>query len=179
MAQVRAIVPTIVKRVIVRDNFIELQLSRCAIREAVTGLREAPSLANNSSTTEDLLILEAQATVSKCRGEVRLVLAPDAAQGAARAIPSLIKAVARAHDWVGRIAKGEMPHQRAIAAETGLHRRYVGRILQMAFLAPDITEAIVEGRQPPHMTLDTLMGDIPPDWVGQREQLLTSYRPTV
>ena len=67
---------------------------------------------------------------------------------------------------------------RAIAAETGLHRRYVGRIIQMAFLAPDITEAILEGRQPPHMTLETLMADMPADWAGQRKQLLTSYRPT-
>ena len=105
------------------------------------------------------------------------MLAPDAAQGSARTIPSLIKAVVRAHDWVDRIARGEMPHQRAIAAETGLHRRYVGRIIQIAFIAPDITEAILEGRQPPHMTLDTLMGDMPVDWVGQRKQLLTSYRP--
>src|ERR1035441_377614 len=140
----------------------------------VTGLREAPSRSNDSSTTEDLVILEAQATVSKCRGEVRLVLAPDAAQGSARTVPSLIKAVARAHDWVERIAKGEMPHQRAIAAETGLHRRYVGRIIQMAFLAPDITEAILEGRQPPHMTLETLMGDVPAGWLEQRKCLLTA-----
>ena len=72
-----------------------------------------------------------------------------------------------------------MPHQRAIAAETGLHRRYVGRIIQMAFLAPDITEASLEGRQPPNITLETLMGDMPADWVGQRKQLLSSYSPTV
>jgi hypothetical protein len=173
VAQVKAVVPAIVKRVIVRDNLIELQLSRCAIREAVTGLRVALSMANDSDGIEDLVILEAQATVSKCRGEVRLVLAPDAAQGSARAIPSLIKAVVRAHDWVDRIARGEVPHQRAIAAETGLHRRYVGRIMQMAFLAPNITEAILEGKQPPHMTLEALMGDVPADWGRQRKQLLT------
>src|ERR1035437_9884618 len=46
VAQVRAVVSSIVKRVIVHDNLIELQLSRRAIREAVTGLREVPSLAN-------------------------------------------------------------------------------------------------------------------------------------
>jgi hypothetical protein len=177
-AQVRAVVPSIVKRVVISDGLIELQLSKSAIREAVTGQREAPSLANESGTSEDLIVLEAQATVSKCRGEVRLVLAPDAAQGSPRSIPSLIKAVVRAHDWVDRIARGEVPHQRAIAAETGLHRRYVGRIMQIAFLAPDITEAILEGRQPPHMTLDTLMADMPTDWAGQRKQLLPSYRPT-
>jgi hypothetical protein len=48
----------------------------------------------------------------------------------------------------------------------------------MAFLAPDITEAILEGRQPPQMTLETLMADMPADWDGQRKQLLASYRPT-
>ena len=68
-AQARAVVPRIVKRVIVRDNLIELQLSRSAIREVVTGVREPSSLASNSSSTEDLVILEAEATVSKCRGK--------------------------------------------------------------------------------------------------------------
>jgi site-specific DNA recombinase len=178
VAQVRALVPAIVKRVIVRDNLVELQLGRSAVREAVTGLREAGSMANDSGSREDLIILEAQAAVTRCRGEVRLVLAPDAAQGSARALPSLIKAVARAHNWVDRIARGEVPHQRAIAAQTGLHRRYVGRIMQMAFLAPDIMEAILEGKQSPHMTLESLMADMPADWVGQREQLLTSYGST-
>jgi hypothetical protein len=167
-----------VKQVVVRDKLIELRLSRIAVREAVTGLREVAPLANDSGSQQDLIILETQATVTRCRGEVRLVLAPDAAQGSGRAIPSLIKAVVRAHDWVDRIARGDVPHQRAIAAETGLHRRYVGRIMQMAFLAPDITEAILEGRQPPQMTLESLMGDVSADWTVQRKQLLACSRPT-
>ena len=73
--QVRAVVPSVVKRVVVRDGLVELQLSRWAICEAVTGLREAPSHTNNSDSHEDLIFLEAAATVSKCRGEVRLILA--------------------------------------------------------------------------------------------------------
>jgi site-specific DNA recombinase len=44
--------------------------------------------------------------------------------------------------------------------------------MQLASLAPDITEAILGGRQPPNMTLDTLISDIPADWVEQREQML-------
>jgi hypothetical protein len=173
-AQVRGIVPSVVKRVVVTDGLVELQLSKSAIRETITGLRDAPARLNYPGSPDDLIILEAAATVSKCRGEVRLVLAPDVIQGSPRAIPSLVKAIARAHGWVDRITKGEMPHQRAIAAETGLHRRYVGRIMQIAFLAPDITEAILEGRQPPHMTLETLMGDMPADWNLQRKQLVAS-----
>jgi hypothetical protein len=46
--------------------------------------------------------------------------------------------------------------------------------IQMAFLAPDITEAILEGRQPPHMTLEALMADMPADWFDQRKHLLTA-----
>jgi hypothetical protein len=49
--------------------------------------------------------------------------------------------------------------------------------MQIAFLAPDITEAILEGTQPPHMTLETLMGDMPADWNLQRKQLVASSPP--
>jgi site-specific DNA recombinase len=62
-------------------------------------------------------------------------------------------------------------HQ-TIAAETGLPRRYVSRIMQLAFLAPDITEAILEGRQPPQLTPETLRDTLPADWTQQRNQLL-------
>jgi len=106
------------------------------------------------------------------RGEVRLVLPPDSTQGSPRAVPSLIKAVARAHDWVHRIATGEAGNHRAIADQTGLSIRYVSRIMQLAFLAPDITEAILEGRQSPQMTLETLRDTPPADWMFQRKQLL-------
>jgi site-specific DNA recombinase len=108
----------------------------------------------------------------KCRGEVRLVLPPDSNHGAPRTVPSLVNAIARAHDWIHRIARGETSNYQAIADQTGLQRRYVSRIIQLAFLAPDITEAILEGRQPPNMTLDTLMNDMPADWVAQRRQML-------
>jgi site-specific DNA recombinase len=164
-AQVRAVVPSVVKQIIVRDSLVQLQLSRCAIREVVTGLKEAAS-------SEDLLIIETEAKLMKCHGQVRLVLPPDSDLRVPRSVPSLVKAVARAHDWVQRIAAGEACNHRAIANQTGLRGRYVSRIIQLAFLAPDITEAILEGRQPPDMTLDALRGDIPADWVEQREQML-------
>ena len=49
--------------------------------------------------------------------------------------------------------------------------------MQIAFLAPDLTETILEGRQSPHMTLDTLMGDMSADWNLQRKQLVASSPP--
>ncbi len=43
-----------------------------------------------------------------------------------------------------------------IAAREGLAVRYVGRLIRLAFLAPDIVEAIVEGRQPADLTAETV-----------------------
>jgi hypothetical protein len=49
----------------------------------------------------------------------------------------------------------------------------VSRILPLAFLAPDIVEAILDGRQPPELTAARLkrMRDLPLDWQQQRRYL--------
>ena len=51
--------------------------------------------------------------------------------------------------------------------------RYVARNLKLAFLAPDITAAILEGRQPSHLTADALikMADLPYSCKLQRERI--------
>ncbi|WP_246337306.1 hypothetical protein [Azospirillum oleiclasticum] len=55
----------------------------------------------------------------------------------------------------------------------GVSDRYVGHLLPLAFLAPDIVEAIVAGRQPPGLTAESLIKrtDLPLDWDRQREAL--------
>ena len=46
---------------------------------------------------------------------------------------------------------------------------YAARVLHLAFLAPDIIEAIIDGRQPPELTADRLFRalPLPLDWAGQ------------
>jgi hypothetical protein len=58
-----------------------------------------------------------------------------------------------------------------LAGESGVNDRYTSRILRSAFLAPDIVEAILEGRQPAGMTLDRMLDDLPLDWDKQRRAL--------
>jgi hypothetical protein len=60
-----------------------------------------------------------------------------------------LKALARARTWHEWILAGEVSGRRAIAQRLGLNERYVSRVLECAFLAPDIVEAILDGRQPP------------------------------
>ena len=48
---------------------------------------------------------------------------------------------------------------------------YVSRLLRLTLLAPEIVEAILDGRQPAELQLDDLLDGFPVEWEGQRNQL--------
>ena len=58
-----------------------------------------------------------------------------------------------------------------IAAAEKINETYVGRVLRMTLLAPDVIEAIVNGRQPAELQLDELMKRLPVGWQEQRAGL--------
>jgi site-specific DNA recombinase len=91
-------------------------------------------------------------------------------------VSSLIKAVSRASDWVRRMEIGECKHRRDLAKATKLEPRYINSILRVAFLAPQIVEAIIDGRQPPDLTLGSLRGVLPMSWQQQKKLISFSYR---
>jgi site-specific DNA recombinase len=64
---------------------------------------------------------------------------------------------------------------REIAAEEGVVGSYVSGLVRLAFLAPDMVTAILNGRHPPQLTANRLMDDtrLPLDWSTQRELLCT------
>ncbi len=86
---------------------------------------------------------------------------------------SLLKAVARAYRWFDEISTGKARSLAAIAAREGLAVRYVGRLIRLAFLAPEIVESIVEGRQPTTLTAEALTRrmELPLSWCSQKAAL--------
>ena len=84
---------------------------------------------------------------------------------------TLIKALTRAHRWKERLFTGGAPSTSAIANEEGVTERYVSRIMRLAFLAPDIVEAILDGHQPADLELERLMKGVPVSWNEQRRAL--------
>jgi hypothetical protein len=66
-----------------------------------------------------------------------------------------------------RILRGQIPNQRALAKQTGFDERYISRIIPLAFLAPDITEAILDGKQDPHLSLEKCVNELPLEWALQ------------
>ncbi len=112
--------------------------------------------------------------VIKKRGGRKIVVAPDGSvlPGAPRqhrttADPALLKALARAFRWQKLLDAGTCASISDIARAEKLDRTYIGDVLRLTLLAPDIVEAIVEGRQPEGRTLPVLMKPFALDWVGQ------------
>lgn len=55
-----------------------------------------------------------------------------------------------------------------MAAGEGIERGYLGTLLRLMLLAPDIVEAIIDGRQPAGMALLRLLAPFPVGWSAQR-----------
>jgi hypothetical protein len=107
------------------------------------------------------------------RGGRKLVLSPDGTnfmttvQGR-HVDNAMVKAVARAFRWREMLENGTHSTIAEIAAAEKINESYVGRILRLTLLAPDIVEAILGGRQPAAMTLAVLMKPFAVGWTDQR-----------
>ena len=66
------------------------------------------------------------------------------------------------------LRSGEYADTMAIAQRFRLSDAHVRRILRFGYLAPDIVETIIEGRQPRSMTVKRLLKGIPCVWADQR-----------
>jgi DNA invertase Pin-like site-specific DNA recombinase len=87
--------------------------------------------------------------------------------------PILIKAVAEGHGWFEELRSATIPSVGDLAERHGIDQGDVSRRLPLAFLAPDIVEAILEGRQPIELTAARMMRirDLPLSWAKQRQRL--------
>ena len=61
-----------------------------------------------------------------------------------------------------------------LARAKGVNATYVSRVLRLTLLAPEIVEAILDGRQPAELQLDDLLEGFPLEWEGQRRSLAIS-----
>jgi hypothetical protein len=90
----------------------------------------------------------------------------------------MVKALARAFRWRRMLETGAVATVREIAAAEKINESYVSRVLRLTLLAPEIVEAILDGRQAPEMTLPVLMGPFPVEWERQRAMISAVRRPT-
>ena len=100
--------------------------------------------------------------------EMRLII--DNEKNRSAVDPVLLKTVARAHRWFegSDLWQGDVALA-AIARHEKVNVRYVGRGIRLAFLSPEVVEAIAEGRQPMSLSAETLLKRtrLPSAWAAQ------------
>ncbi|NWH07134.1 MAG: hypothetical protein HXY22_00525 [Alphaproteobacteria bacterium] len=106
------------------------------------------------------------------RGGRKLVIAPNGADAwalpRARVDNTMVKAIARAHRWKKQLDSGRYQTVQDLAEAERINPSYIARVLRLTLLAPDIVEAILDGRQPVWMQLDDLLVPFPVEWEAQK-----------
>ena len=107
------------------------------------------------------------------RGGRKTVLTPDGAPWAPRprVDNAMVKALARAFRWQRMLDDAICGTIEELARREKVNRGYMSRVLRMTLLAPDIVEAILDGRQPGGMRLEDLLMGFPLEWEGQKREL--------
>jgi len=107
-------------------------------------------------------------------GGRKQVVTPDgmpAAVEKSRVDSTLVKALARAFRWKKMLESGQFATITELAEREKMALTYMTRVLRLTLLAPEIVEIILEGRQPPEVTLAVLLEPFPVEWEGQRDRL--------
>jgi hypothetical protein len=124
--------------------------------------------------TDGVLIVSIPVAFEQRGGRKQIVVPPGAADWQPRAIrceSSLINALAKAHRWRRLIESGKYSSAAELSRSEGINESYLCRVLRLTLLAPDIVEAILDGRQPRTLELKSLLKPLPAGWGDQRKLL--------
>ncbi len=80
---------------------------------------------------------------------------------------TMVKAIARGFRWHKMLYEGAYATIEDLSAAEKINPSYVSRVMRLAFLSPAIVEAILEGKQPAHLTMKDLLRPFPVDWAKQ------------
>ena len=103
------------------------------------------------------------------RGGRKRVVTPDGAEWAPRprVDNAMVKALARAFRWRKMLDEGVYATVEDLAKAKGIAKTYVSQVLRLTLLAPEVVEAILDGRRPVELQLDDLLAGFPLEWSKQ------------
>jgi hypothetical protein len=86
--------------------------------------------------------------------------------------PKLIQTIVRAHAWARLLMDGTHKTIESLARSAGVDPKVVRYSIRMAFLAPDITKAILEGDQITGIRFKDFTRTLPLSWAEQRQEMM-------
>ena len=159
-----ASIANLVGRIALAPAEIRITLDRHNLCDAL-GLTSS-----SSAATEDIIIVTPAALRRRgveaklvTGGDGTRIVAPDA---------KLIGAIASARSWFTDLQTGNARSVLELAARHSVHRSNISRTLPLAFLAPDIVTAVIDGRADLGLTLSRVKRlKLPASWQAQRKLL--------
>ena len=101
------------------------------------------------------------------RGGRKEMIMPPGASAQRKTDGTLVKALARAFRWKQMLETGDFVTIAELAKQEGIAPSYMTRVVRLTLLAPDIVEAILDGRQGPKVTLAKMFEPLPLEWSQQ------------
>jgi len=157
-------------RALVEQVIVDAQTIIIKVRRGP--LLDRPSASDGPS--DGAIELTAAVSIKRRRVGTRLVLLDAQHNHPARCDPALVKAIARGRSWFEELGTGRARSLQELAKRDGISRRYIRRLVGLAFLSPRLVEAILQGQQPVELTATRLTElDLPLDWAEQHRLLTT------
>jgi hypothetical protein len=110
---------------------------------------------------------------TEIRGTSTLIEGSSRSEGARN--ESLIQSIVRSHVWVRCLQDGTYDSVEGLAKANRLHPKVVRQALRLAFLSPDATSAILDGRRSPGLALAIIPKALPLPWKDHR-RLFNQFR---
>jgi len=171
--------PTVVKTLLIRllchvnikPDCIEINLSRHRLAAMLVGQAVDQTMQDLEVKchAHDIVTLAVPARLKRVGREMRMLV--DTADHHTTANSSLLRIIARAHHVQTCLIQNTELTVHDIARTERVSAAYIYTLLRLPWLAPDITTAIVNGRQPQHLNAMTLMrraSRLPASWAEQR-----------
>ena len=93
-----------------------------------------------------------------------------------RADPAVVKALARAFRYQRLLDEGRYASISEMATAEKVERGYLGSLLRLTLLAPDLVDAVLDGRHAEALTLSRLLEPLPTTWAEQHNALASSHQ---
>jgi hypothetical protein len=169
-AQMRALFTMLIRQIAVVPERVDLQILPARLP---TVLGTAPAILGSADQQDaNVLTLSIAAQLRRTGKEMRMRI-ERSDTFPARPNPSLIKLIVRAHLFQARLLQHAGGKFAELARRERLNRSYYSRVIRLTYLAPDITRAILDGRQPANLTAAMLLEhpSLPFAWPEQRKAL--------
>ena len=166
VARKRAVLTALIERIEVSVDQIDIRLRPSRLGALLDG-DATPSQGVGEEESE---LLSVPVRLRRAGREIRIVMDGTDPFATAKPDARLVKLLLRARRFNAVLTQGEGIAFAALAQREGVSPSYFTRLVRLSYLAPDITQAILDGRQPRDLTPEKLLehSRLPLAWHAQR-----------